>query len=533
VETLKNKKVFFLIAIASIGLLITGLTSELYLGDEVYHYRFAKNMFEAGKRVSHDPLYESGTPPGFFYATDPLWDGVLAVLWKAMGRVSFPVAQIYHTCFYALLLIFTYLVGKRIFGKEEGAWSCLIMATMPMAVAFGILFYVDVPATALSMVAFYLVINKKYLWGGLIFSLMYLTKRNACFLIPAMALIPLYFEKKGLLKKLRNLSVLLIPLGVTFLWDMRWRYLNIESSEFQIQGYGITQNVTTQNVTTQNVTIRNVTFLENILSRVRYYLWGTKEYLNSSLINPLDLAKYLGVVLTLFFVFYFLLGLFRKEKKEIKVLIFGLLTSYLVFFLFLFGFNSDIRYLFPIVPFLCLLASRNVISIQKKWASFLIVGICLVQFGATLAYVRIERQIPKEIKEGFSYIKIQIPREALLMYPEYSLLEATERRFIWTSFFDVEQHLLKNRYAEYQGDMSRVFFWNSNTEDLMRSLRINKLDYIVVKKSRIYDDSKIKHLGGYPKSFVQRMPRLPFLKLVFENNGMSIWEVRKECLPPL
>jgi hypothetical protein len=157
----------------------------------------------------------------------------------------------------------------------------------------------------------------------------------------------------------------------------------------------------------------------------------------------------------------------------------------------------------------------------------------LVQFGATLAYVRIERQIPKEIKEGFSYIKIQIPREALLMYPEYSLLEATERRFIWTSFFDVEQHLLKNRYAEYQGDMSRVFFWNSNTEDLMRSLRINKLDYIVVKKSRIYDDSKIKHLGGYPKSFVQRMPRLPFLKLVFENNGISIWEVRKECLPPL
>lgn len=522
-EILKNKKVFFLIAIASVSLLITGLTSELYLGDEVYHYRFAKNMFEAGKRVSHDPLYESGTPPGFFYATDPLWDGVLAVLWKTMGRVSFPVAQIYHTCFYALLLIFTYLVGKKIFGKEEGAWSCLIVAAMPMAVAFGILFYVDVPATALSMAAFYLVINKKYLWGGLIFSLMYLTKRNACFLIPAMTLIPLYFEKKGLLKKLRNLSFLLIPLGVTFFWDMRWRYLNIESSKFQIQGYGITRDVT----------IRNVTFLENILSRVKYYLWGTKEYLNSSLTNPLDLVKYLGVVLILFFVLYFLRGLFREEKKEVKALIFGLLTSYLVFFLFLFGFNSDIRYLFPIIPFLCLLASKGVVSIKKKWAPVLIVGICLVQFGATLAYVHIERQIPKEIKEGFSYVKIQIPRDALLMYPEHSLLGATERRVIWRAFFDVEQQLLKNKYPEYQGDTSRMFFWDPNIEDLMRSLRINKVDYIVVKKSRIYDDSKVKHLGGYPKSFVRRMPELPFLKLVFENKGMNIWEVRKECLPPL
>ncbi len=517
------QKVIYLILVFSLCILVTGLTSELYLGDEVYHYRFAKNMFEAGKRVSHDPLYESGIPPGFFYATDPLWDGVLAVLWKAIGRVSFPVAQIYHTCFYALLLIFTYLVGKKIFGKEEGAWSCLIVATMPMAVAFGVLFYIDVPATALSMVAFYLVINRKYLWGGLIFSLMYLTKRNACFLIPAMALIPLYFEKKGLLKKLKNLSFLLIPLGVTFFWDMRWRFLNIESPKFRIQGSGVTRNSI----------IQNVTFLDNILSRVKYYLWGTREYLNSSLINPLDLAKYLGVVLILFFVLYFLLGLFRREKKEIKVLIFGLLTSYLVFFLFLFGFNSDIRYLFPIVPFLCLLASRGVISIQKKWASVLIAGICLVQFGATLAYVRIERQIPKEIKEGFSYIKIQIPRDALLMYPEYNLLEATERRFIWSSFFDVEQHLLAKKYPDYHGEMSRVFFWNSNIEDVMRSLRVNKVDYIVVKKSRIYDDSTAKHLGGYPKNFIRKMPELPFLKLVFENKGMSIWEVRKECFPPL
>ena len=522
--TSTNRKVFFLIAIASLGLLIAGLTSDLYVGDEVYHYRFAKNMFEAGKRLSHDPLYESGSPPGFFYATDPLWDGVLAALWKIMGRVSFPVAQIYHTCFYALLLIFTYLSAKKMFGKEEGAWSCLILATMPMAVAFGILFYIDVPATALSIMAFYLVINKKYLWGGIIFSLMYLTKRNTCFLIPAMALIPLYFEKKGLLKKLRDLSFLLIPLSVTVFWDMRWRYLNIESSKFQIHGYGITRNVT----------IRNVTFLENILSRLRYCLWGTKEYLNSSLIKPLDLAKYLGVILILFFFFYFLLGLLKKEKKDIKVLIFGLLISYLVFFLFLFGFNSDIRYLFPIVPFLCLLASKSVISIQKKWVSVLIIGICLVQFGTTLAYVRVERHVPEDIKEGFSYIKAKIPRDALLMYPEYNLLEATKRRFIWSSFFDVEDQLLRNNYPEYRDrDVSRMFFWNSNTEDLMRSLRINKLDYIVVKKSRVYDDSKVKHLGGYPKSFVQRMPELPFLKLVFENNGMSIWEVRKECLPPL
>jgi hypothetical protein len=111
------------------------------------------------------------------------------------------------------------------------------------------------------------------------------------------------------------------------------------------------------------------------------------------------------------------------------------------------------------------------------------------------------------------------------------MVEATERRLIWSSFFYVEQYILMNRYPEYQWwDMSRMFFWNPNIEDLKRSLRVNKVDYIVIKKTRVYDDSRVKHLGGYPKSFVQKMPGFAFLKLVFNNKGMSIWEVQKEVL---
>jgi hypothetical protein len=145
--------------------------------------------------------------------------------------------------------------------------------------------------------------------------------------------------------------------------------------------------------------------------------------------------------------------------------------------------------------------------------------------------------MPAEIKEGFSYIRTHVSRDAVVMYPEYILLEATERRFIWFSFFYLEQHILINRYPGYQwdryseykwSDMSRVFFWNPNVEDLKRSLRLNKVDYIVIKKNRIYDDSKVKHLGGYPRSFVQKMQEFTFLKLVFENRGMSIWRVLNE-----
>jgi len=516
VGNLRNRIVCFLILVTSLCVLITGLTSELYLGDEVYHYRFAKQMYEAGRRVSYDSLYESGMPPGYFYRSDPLWNGLLAILWKIFGGISFPVAQIYHTCFYALLLAFTYLVAKEIFGEREGIWACLILASMPMAIAFGILFYVDVPATALSMVAFYCVIRKKYLWAGLFFPLMYLTKRNACFLIPAMVLIPLYLEKQGLLKKLRKLSVLLIPLCAASVWDMWWRYQHVDRLTSQMPGVG---------------NIRPITTLAYLKVRLSKMIWGSREYLNSSLINPIDLIKYLGVVVILLVVFYFVRGLFKREKGEEKVLVWGTVGSYFIFFLFLFGFNSDIRYLFPIVPLLCFFASRAITFLQRKWISIMIIGVCLFQFGATLAYVHRERQVPKDIKEGLSYIRTYLPKEALFMYPEYIFVEATERKFIWDSFFYVESLILAGRYGSYQGtDMNYAFFWNTHEEDLRRSLRVNKVDYIVIKKSRIYDDSKVKHFGGYPKSFVQRLPTFQFLRLTYENPGISIWEVCRDAL---
>jgi len=62
-----NKKLFLLILCSSLLVLIAGLTSELSLGDEVFHYRIAKDIFNAGRRVAFDPLYGSGNPPGYSY----------------------------------------------------------------------------------------------------------------------------------------------------------------------------------------------------------------------------------------------------------------------------------------------------------------------------------------------------------------------------------------------------------------------------------------------------------------------------------
>ena len=92
-----NKKLFFLILFSSLLVLIAGLTSVPSLGDEVCHYRFAKDIFNAGRRAAFDSLYDSGSPPGYFYNSPPLWHILLASLWRLSGKISFPVAQFYHT----------------------------------------------------------------------------------------------------------------------------------------------------------------------------------------------------------------------------------------------------------------------------------------------------------------------------------------------------------------------------------------------------------------------------------------------------
>ena len=161
-----NKKLFLLVFCCSLLILIAGLTSVISLGDEVYHYRFAKDIFNAGHRVTFDSLYDSGNPPGYFYNSEPLWHMLLASVWKLSSGVSFPVAQFYHTIYYVLLIFFTYLTGKELYGQKQGFYSALIVATIPAIATFSILFYLDIPAACLSVLGLLLIVKRKYLWCG-------------------------------------------------------------------------------------------------------------------------------------------------------------------------------------------------------------------------------------------------------------------------------------------------------------------------------------------------------------------------------
>jgi asparagine N-glycosylation enzyme membrane subunit Stt3 len=495
-----------------------GLTSDLYVGDEVYHYRFAKDIYQAGKRVAFDPVYSTGNPPGYFYNSEPLWSGLLAILCRLLGNISFPIAQIYHTFYYLFLILLTYLLGKQIYGKREGLFAALLIASAPMVVSFSILFYLDVPGTAVAALSLLLLLKKRYFLTGLGISLMYFTRRNGCFLVPGFILVLWFIDKESLITKLKNSLFLFLPTAILAPFDLRWRKIYIESSTFTIPGVGIyTSGSSGEYIATR---------LKFIATRLTKLIWGTGEYLNSSLINPKDVIQYFGVALLVGLFLYFL---FKKNKKE-DLALWVCVILYFASFAFLFSINSDIRYLFPVIPFLCVLAGSSFKSIgNPKWIKVSILVVCLLQLLGTSFYVHQRRLIPAGMKEGFEFIKQNTPVNALFMYPGYILIEATGRRFIWSSFFMVEGRMMSNKYAIHDADRFKktMMFWTEKEKDIQEIVEVNKLDYIVVDKFRIYDDAKVKHFGGYPKSFIERLHQFPSFKLIFDNEEMMIWEIKR------
>lgn len=485
--------IFWILLLIAAGVtVINGATSEVSLGDESHHYRFAQNILSAGRRVAFDPLYESGNPPGFFYGAPPLWHFILAFLWKITGGVSQTIAQIYHILFFILLVWLISLLAKET-GGEEGRWfSALIIATVPMVVSFSTLFYMDVPMTALSTLGFYLILKKRYIEAGAALGLAYFTKLNSAFFFPGFLLVIFWNERKKFAPLLRGLMFFILPILMVYIPDNYWRNKNIASRMDTIS-----------------------------LSSISHYAFGTlegtrvKEYLNSYVTNPIDMIKYFGVAVLVIIFFY----LFRFRQWDKKVLVLWIpIISYLVLFVIIFGVESDIRYLLPIPPFLVVLSVPSFISTGKKW-QLIIVGVCVLQFLSTIYYVHQRRQILPEVVEAFGYIRKNVPESALILYPEENLLIYTQRRMIWSA---VEFYRSGVKYS------LGAIFWAANHEEMKAVLDAKYIDHILIKKSRIYDDLGEYHFGGYPRSFVEKLSNLDGWEKILENPEMVLW---KTALP--
>jgi 4-amino-4-deoxy-L-arabinose transferase-like glycosyltransferase len=496
----EGKKIWGILFLFSLGVMVVGLSSKLYLGDEITHYRFAKGIFTQGERITFDPLFGKNYANQVNYLIPPLWHLLLAFLWKITGRISFTLAQVYHTIYYVLLLFSTYRLGKEIYGEEEGKYSMILVGTVPMITSFGILFYVDVPLAALTTLTFFLILRRKHLFAGIGFGLMLFTKwSGVAFGIPfLLAILFLNYRDKFLMKILIfSLASLIIILP-----DIYWREKHASEEEHWIGNarttlksfaFGVSSNINkwvTPQRHSSKESVENVSYAHN-----------------STFLNIKDQLKYFGLPLLLLLIIY----LFKKKSLRKDGLLWMPIFFYFLFFVLFFNIDADIRYLLPISPFLCVIASRRIVSWEKKRLKILFLVICLVQFLSVLGYVYSQRRITPAIQEGINYIKGNTSEDAIIIYPEYNLTEYTNRRIVWTSNFWKLENV----------------FWGDD-ESTKNLLRKNKVQYALIKKEKIYDDKERHHLRGYPLSFVRRLSMSPNFELIFDNKELSLWKFKIE-----
>lgn len=528
------------------GIALAGIFSDLSLGDEVYQYRFAKLWYETGQRPVYDPLLETNPRCLYFFDQDPLWAIGLIALWKMTGGVSKAAMQIYHAAFYTLFVIVVYLLGKQLYDERTGTYAALIAATTPFLVAYSVVAYIDVPAVTLAVVVFLMLAKKRLFWAGVFAGLAFLMKRNTWLLIPPLAVYLLYMWHRRELS-FKQIVLFALPAGLMTVGELAGRYLLWGSIFFAPQG---SEEIATAVLTGE----RNVRFpdiyelIPNGLAAIFQGLapqppvsevftggqaaqtaapgasslkgrlseplvpltvnvqWG---YTPSNIFfDPLSMPTYLGIPLLLLLPGYFV---FHRRKFRDLILLLPVVL-YFVEYLYFFRGQWAVRYLAPIFGLLSVLSAAGLQDIRARLGSrparamLLILGVvCVLQYGGAIAKITTTRQVSGEIREAYQYIAREAPEDAAILYPEYGLSEETGRPMIWIRLLELPQ-----------------LFWQLDERQSRELLARYRVEYILIKKDRIYDDRAVKHRLGYPRSWIERIRGYGSFRSVFENSEAAI-----------
>jgi hypothetical protein len=516
----RKRKVLF--AVLALSILAGGLFTDLRFSDEINHFWFASDWYETGKRPAYLSLVDTREEFGHYkYRTmAPLWHFGLVLIWKVCAGASKAAAQVYHTGFYALLIIGTYLLAREMYGQEAGWYAAVIAATIPMFVAFGVMFLMDMPIAALVPFGLYFIVKKRYFWAGVLMGLMFLTKRNAYFLFPTFFIFTLGGKSLPIISRLKNGLIFCALILAVTLPDFVYRYRNLRGLAIPGDRGQVVQYVGTQiknNLFSMWRGARKASFPRPATtfqdSQTPSPTTEQINFLPSDIRKPSNIPKYLGLSLILLLAAY-LFGIRRFYEKQDFLLLLPIIVYFPLYILFFKGWWG-LRYLAPVLPLVAILASKPFAAAKQKRLGYMAIALCLIQFAAVWGFVISERRITPEEKAAFGYIKSEIPTHSRLLTAEPFLISYyTGRRALWAVLFDRPDFI--------------ELFWVAAGSRKKEILDKHIITHLLIYKARVYPDQRVRHLGGYPKSFVHKLPAVDFMEKAFENDSIVIWEVKRE-----
>jgi 4-amino-4-deoxy-L-arabinose transferase-like glycosyltransferase len=477
------------ILLATAVVFVAGATSHIVLGDEVYHTLFARAWSEAGlaNRPTHNPLYASGEPPGYYYVTEPVWPMLLGLAWQATGSVPW-VAQAYQALWYALVLALVWALGRDLLGPRGALAAVLAAISIPMVGAFSVMLYVDTAATAVILAAVVLLLRRHYFWAGVLVGLAYVTKRNTAFLVPPMVLW-IVLQEGSLWQRARRAGLFLLPAVLVVLPDLWWRRHWIPGASDPVNPAHLLARLTT---------------------------FFSPQRLSSNVNNPIHLLMYLGCVMPLLAAAYVARRAWEKADRWLWVFI----AFYVVILLVMFTLDTDVRYVMPIVPLFTVMVARGLRGWwNKRWVPVALTAVAFVQLGASAVRVNLARRLTPGQQAVFAYLRTHTPEGTRVMYPGEVIQVEARRPVVWNHLTD----------PETGKTCLPAFLLETDPQKILNLLRSNEVAYLCVEEGRILSGPLAKaERGGYPRTFVDNLPALPFLEKVAGpwRGTITLWKVK-------
>lgn len=127
-----------------------------------------------------------------------VWPLILGFLWKAGFDVAL-AGKVADIIFGSLCILFTYLIGKKLFNKKTALLASIFLALSPTFFFFNGLMLTETASTFFSLAAIYLFVEKKHLIAGIFFGVAFMARFLQLFVLVSIIFAVLaYFNKKNL-----------------------------------------------------------------------------------------------------------------------------------------------------------------------------------------------------------------------------------------------------------------------------------------------------------------------------------------------
>lgn len=510
-------------------LFVWTLGTQPTIGDEARHFRRAVNYFEAPLpyyRVAYDPDYPAGQPGAIPYYDTSLWHEILALGWKAFGHVSFTLAQVYHLVFFFGLIVFTYLVGRELFGERGGLWSAGLVATCPINLFLGMAFYREIPMLALLAAALYFLICRRPVLVGMALGGAYLMKgaTAAAMMPPLFLIVFLQIGSTWRQRVLRTLLMAAVALAA-ILPDTYWRVRHFQAP-IMFRYYA----------PTPYPPVLAHLYAQHPSPPVSAIPWSIFDpWLVAQLLGPtgllvLGFGSVLGVYLLLKRVMAGASGwraggwaaaaaaLTAKEAAPVWLLA-PPIVAYTAIFATLLPGAYDVRYLQPITLFAGLLAggllgSRKILAYEGRrkalvrGAGWLLVAAMVGQALAVPWVVHDRRRLSPEVEAAMQWIQANVPQHARILYLEENLTAITARPIVWAA---TAPHL----------------FFEADERQQVQILKCLGVSYIAVHPTRRCDAVVPGTVPtAYPRTWLRTLPGRPYLERVYPMGDVGDTEGR-------